>query len=138
MHFKFSLTHKNLVAESLWSGELTYEIMVEGIIEQNKWILQNSDKFPLVLVSDYSKANLNNITETDLQKIADQFHGEADLFPDMAWIAVMPGDVKYEIVRLWLEHAESLFRDSHVVKNPSMAKDIISDLLMRYQQDSVF
>lgn len=135
-NFTFSLTHNNLVAETLWFGELTHEIMVEGIVDQNQWILQNSDKFPLVLVSDYTKASLNNITETDLQKIADQFHGGAELFPDMAWIAIMPVGVKYEIVRLWLEHAESLFKDSHVVKNQSKAKEIISDVLTRYQENS--
>lgn len=129
MNFKFSLTHNNLAAETQWCGDLTYEIIVAGVASQNQWILNNSDKLPLVLVSDYTKASLNNVTETDLQAISDQFHGVEDLFPDMTWIVIMPSNVKYDIVRLWIGHAESLFTNAHVVRNKSKANDIISNVL---------
>ena len=134
LNYKFSLTHDNLVAETQWFGDLTYKIIVDGIISQNQWFLVNSDKFPLVLVSDYTQANLNNVTQTDLQKIADQFRGEDDLFPDMTWIAIMPSDVKFEIVRLWQEHADSLYRNPNVVRNWTLAKNIISDVLTNYTE----
>lgn len=134
MNCTFTLAHGNLVVEAAWFGKLTYEIIVDGLISQNQWIIKNSDKFPLALVSDYTNANLNNITEADLQGISDQFQGEGELFPDMAWIAVMPGDVKYEIVRLWLEHADSWCRDSHVVKDRAKAENIVSEILGRYQE----
>jgi len=133
MNCKFSLTHNNLVAETEWSGDLTHDIMVAGIVQQNQWIIAHSDKLPLVLVSDYTKANLESVTAADLQSIADQFHGAADLFPDMAWIAIMPRDITYDMVRLWLEHAESLYDDSYVVNDRSKVKNIVSDLLTRYQ-----
>ncbi len=134
MNFDFSLTHDNLVVETLWFGDLTYEIIVAGVVSQNQWILINSDKLPLVLVSDYTKASLNDITETDLQAIADQFHGIEDLFPNMTWIVIMPGNVKYAIVRLWIEHAESLFTNAHIVNSKSNANDIISNVLNSFSE----
>ena len=134
MNFKFSLTHNNLAAETQWYGDLTYEIIVAGVASQNQWILNNSDKLPLVLVFDYTKASLKNVTETDLQAFADQFHGIEDLFPDITWIAIMPSNVKYDIVRLWIEHAESLFSNAHVVRNRPKANDIISNVLNSFNE----
>ena len=136
MNFKFSLTHNNLVAQTFWFGDLNYEIIVAGVVSQNQWIVENSNKFPLILVSDYTKASLNNVSESDLHIIADQFHGEEDLFPDMTWVVIMPSDVKYEIVRLWIDHAGSLFKDSHVVRNWSRAENIISDVLTSYNEQT--
>ena len=76
MNFKFSLTNNNFAAEIRWYGNLSYEIIVDGIVSQNQWVISNSDRLPLVFVSDYTEANLNNVTATDLQAIADQFHGD--------------------------------------------------------------
>ena len=133
MNFKFSLTHDNLVAETLWFGDLTYEIIAAGFASQNQWIVKNSNKLPLILVSDYSKATLNNVTESDLKIIAYQYHGIESLFPDMNWIAIMPESVDYSIVRLWLDHAESIFSNAHVVRSYSKAKDIISNVLINFR-----
>ena len=134
MDFKFSLTDNNLTAEIQWYGNLSYEIIVAGIVGQNQWILSNSDKLPLVLVSDYTKASLNNVTKTDLHAIANQFHGEEELFPDMTWIAIMPSNVKYDIVQSWIDHAESMFSNAHVVRSRSMADDIISNVLSSFSE----
>ena len=82
-NYTFSLADNNLVAETSWFGDLTHEIITTGVVRQNQWILENSYKLPLILVSDYTKASLDNVTDNDLQQIADQFHGENDLFPDM-------------------------------------------------------
>ena len=129
MNFKFSLTHNNLVAETSWSGDLTCEIISAGLLSQNQWIVSNSDKLPLILVSDYSKANLNNVTENDLKSIADQFSGEESLFPGTSFILIMPQHIKYGIARLWIDHAESIFSNAYVVNSYSRVKDIVSSIL---------
>lgn len=133
MNFKFSLAHNNLVVETLWFGDLTYEIIADGLVRQNQWIFNNSNKLPLIMISDYSKASLNNVTESDLQIIADQYYGIENLFPDISWIAIMPEGVDFRTVRLWLDHAESLFINSHVVRNWPIAKDIISNVLINFR-----
>lgn len=132
MNFTFSLTHDNLVAETTWSGDLTCEIISAGLLRQNQWIISNSDKLPVVLVSDYSKANLNNVTESDLKSIADQFDGEESLFPDVNLILVMPQHVRYSIVRLWLDFSESIVSNAHVVSSYSRARDIITSVLLKF------
>ena len=134
MNFKFFLTHNNLVVETHWFGDLTCEIITAGFIKQNQWIINNSNKLPLVFVSDYSKARLDNVTESDLQILADNFRGEEVLFPDMNWIAIMPVDVEYSVVRIWLDHAESIFSNAHIVRSCSKAKDIISNVLINFQK----
>ena len=133
MNFQFSLTHNNLVAETLWSGDLTYEIFAAGLVSQNQWIINNSDKLPLVLVSNFSKANLNKVTENDLQTIVEQYHGIEDLFPGMHWVAIMPDRVEYRIVRLWLDYAEYLFSKAHVVRGYMRAKETIAIILMNFR-----
>lgn len=132
MNFTFSLARDNLVATTHWEGELDYEAVVAGTIRQNQWIIENSTRLPLVLVSDFTGANINGLTGEDLQQIASQFYGEEDLFPGVTWIAVMPKEVRYDIVRLWLEHAESMFQNSHVVKNQAQADIIIDEILERF------
>ena len=134
MNFKFSLTHNNLVAETHWFGDLTYDIIAAGFASQNQWIMNNSNILPLIIVSDYSKASLGNLTKNDLQSIADQYNGIESLFPDMNWIAILPDSVDYSIVRLWLDHAESLFSNAHVVRSCSRAKDIISNVLLNFRK----
>ena len=135
MYFKFSLTHDNLVAETLWFGDLTYEIIATGFTSQNQWIVNNSNKLPLILVSDYSKASLNKVTEKDLRNMAYKYHCIESLFPDINWIAIMPDSVDYSIVRLWLDHAESLFiSNAYVVRSCSRAKDIISNVLKNFRK----
>jgi hypothetical protein len=133
MNFTFSLTHDNLVAETLWSGELTCEIISAGLLCQNQWIICNSDKLPLVLVSDYSKANLNNVTENDLKALSEHFSVEESLFPDVNLILIMPHHVRYNIVRLWIDFSESIVSKAHVVGNYSRARDIISTVLMKFR-----
>ncbi len=129
MNYAFSLTHNNLAAETQWHGELTHEIIVAGNVKQNQWILNNSDKLPLVLVSDYTNASLDNVTESELHTIAEQFEGEKELFPDMTWIVIMPENVTYDIVRLWIEHAEHLYCNAHVVRSKSRADELIAEVL---------
>ena len=134
MNFTFSLAHDNLVATTHWAGEMNYEIIAAGIVRQNQWILENSNRLPLVLVSDFTDASLSGITDEDLERIAEQFQGSEDLFPDMTWIAVMPKEVKYDTVRLWLEHAEAMFQEQHVVKNQAQAEAIITEMLERFAE----
>ena len=49
MNFDFSLTHDSFVVETQWFGDLTGDIIVDGIVKHNNWIIENSDKLPLVL-----------------------------------------------------------------------------------------
>ena len=132
MNFAFSLTHKNFVVETQWVGELTGEIISTGVISHNNWIINNSDRLPLVLLFDFTKANLNNVTETDLQNITSRFSGIEDMFPGVNWIGIMPKDVKYSTVRMWLVHAENFSQNSHVVSNRPNAMKIISGVINSY------
>ena len=132
MNFTFSLSHNNLVVETRWSGALTSEIISAGIVSHNNWAIKNSDKLPLVLLFDYSQADLTNVTENDLHNIADRFRGLDNLFPDANWVAIMPSDVKYPIVRLWQTFADTFCNNSLVVRNRPEAEKIISSVLTDY------
>ena len=129
MNFAFSLTHDNLVVETVWFGDLTGEIIVAGVTRHNNWIIQNSDTLPLVLLFDFTKTVLDKVSEMDLLIIKDHFIGIEDVFPGVNWIGIMPSDVKYNTVRMWLDHAENISNNSYIVKNRLNAKDIISNVL---------
>ena len=129
MNFSFSLIHDNLVVETLWFGDLTGEIIVAGVVRHNNWIMQNSDTLPLVLLFDFTQAILDEVSEMDLQIIKDHFKGIEDIFPGVNWIGIMPSDVKYSTVKMWLDHAENISNNSYIVKNRVNAQDIISNIL---------
>lgn len=129
MNFSFFLIHDNLVVETLWFGDLTGEIIVAGVIRHNNWIIKNSDTLPLVLLFDFTKASLEKVSEMDLQIIKDHFRGLENVFPGVNWIGIMPSDVKYSTVKMWLDHAENIPNNSYIVKNRLHAEDIILSIL---------
>ena len=132
MNFVFSLTHHSFVVETRWFGDLTGEIIVAGVVSHNNWIIENSGKLPLALFFDFTKAKLDKVSETELQTVTSYFNGIEDIFPGVNWVGVMPRDVKFSTVRMWLTHAENISNNSHVVRNRSNAIEIISSIINSY------
>lgn len=130
MNYTYSLSHDDLVVETKWLGEMSREIIIAGVENRKDWILENCEKAPLILLSDYTNAILDKLTSSDLEAIADRFRGIQDLFPGVNWISIMPTDLKYGIARTWQAYAELIFfSDTHVVKNRAEAEEIISNVL---------
>lgn len=128
MNFNFSLTHNNLVVETYWEGNLKIEDLVTGIVQHNNWVIQNAEKLPLVLIFDFTKADLGCLSETDLQNLASHFEGIESMFPGVSWIAVMPREIKYQAVRMWLEYVEHIPCNAMVVRSLQNAHALISDI----------
>jgi hypothetical protein len=81
MNYAFSFSHDDLVVETRWLGELTGELIAAGVVSRMNWIHENSKKIPLVLLSDYTNADLEKITTSNLRMIASLFRSIMDQSP---------------------------------------------------------
>lgn len=135
MNYTFSLSHDGKVIETKWIGELTGEIIAMGFDERNTWIEKNVKETPLVLLSDYSEADVEKVTAEGLRLVASLFRGFEDNYPGVLWISIMPTDLKFGLARMWQAYAEKIFSNTHVVRSRDDAEKIISSIIIRSKME---
>jgi len=129
MNYSFSLSHDGKVIETKWFGKLTGEIIALGYGDRNTWILKNAKETPLVMLSDYCEAEVEEVTADGLQLVASRFRGFGDTYPGAHWISIVPTDLKYGLARMWQTFAEEIFSNTHVVRSREDAEKIISSII---------
>ena len=134
MNYSFSKSHNDFVVETEWAGELTGEILSDGVVSHNNWAITHTIQLPLVLLFDFTNATLDKVSGNDLQSIASFFSGMEDMFPGVHWICIMPKDVQYSVVKMWIDITEKIFNHSHVVHNRQHAEKIIKEIIDSYSE----
>jgi len=129
MNYSFSLIHEGKVIETKWFGKLTGEIIAMGFDNRNTWVEKNKKETPLVLLSDYSEADVENLTADGLQLVASRFQGFEDNYPGVHWISIVPTDMKFGLARMWQAYAEEHFSNTHVVRSCDDAGKIIFSII---------
>lgn len=131
MNYSFSLSHDGKVIETKWFGKLTGEIIAMGFDDRNTWIEKNVKETPIVLLSDYSEADVNKVTADGLRLVASRFRGFEDHYPGVYWISIVPTNLKFGLARMWQAYAEELFSNTHVVRSRDDAEKIISSIISK-------
>ncbi|MBT8490361.1 MAG: hypothetical protein KJN62_04880 [Deltaproteobacteria bacterium] len=129
MNYSFSLSHDGKVIETKWMGNLTGEIIATGSDKRKTWIEKNTKEIPLVLLSDYTEADVEKVTADGLRIVASRFRGIEDNYPGVYWIAIMPTDLKFGLARMWQSFADELFSNTHVVRSRDDAEKLISSFI---------
>ena len=129
MNYLFSLSDDGLVVETKWVGALTGEIIATGVEERKAWIEANAKGEPRILLSDYTEADVDQLTTEGLRLIASKFKGVQERMPHIHWISIVPTDAKYGLARMWQVYAEEHFKNSHVVRNRTEADKLIASLI---------
>jgi len=137
MNYTFSLSHYGKVVETKWIGKLTGEIIAMGFDERNTWIEKSAKETLLVLLSDYSEADVEKVTAEGLRLVASRFQGFEDNYPGVCWISIMPTDLKFGLARMWQSYAEKLFSNTHVVRSRDDVGKIISSSISRSKMEGV-
>ena len=135
MNYSFSLSHDGKVIETRWFGKLTGEIIAMGFDDRNIWIEKNAKETPLVLLSDYIEADVEEVTAEGLRLVASRFEGFEDNYPGIHWISIVPTDLKFGLARMWKAYAEELFSNTHVVRSHDDAEKIISSIISRSKME---
>jgi hypothetical protein len=135
MNYTFSLSHDGKVIKTKWIGQLTGEIIAMGFDERNTWIEKSAKETPLVLLSDYSEADVEKVTAEGLRLVASRFQGFEDNYPGVRWISIMPTDLKFGLARMWQAYAEKLFSNTYVVRSRDDAEKIISSIISRSKME---
>lgn len=136
MNYSFSLSHDGKVIETKWFGKLTGQIIAMGFNDRTAWIERNAKEPPLIFLSDYVEAEVEQVTADGLYLVASQFEGFEDKYPEAHWISIMPTDLKYGLARMWQSYAEKLFSNTHIVRFHNEAEKIISSIISRSKIES--
>ena len=128
MNYRFSSSFNGKVVETKWLGKLTDEIIEMGIKDRESWIKKNTFEKPKFLVSDYTDANVEQITITGLRRQAKLFKDLQDNYPGIQWIAITPTVLQFGLARMWQVFVEDVLSKTYVVKSHFEAEEIIAQI----------
>ena len=129
MNYSFSSSHDGKVIETKWMGTLTGATIAKAAVDREIWIEKNIKGTPLILISNYVEAELEEAASEALSLDTSQFREIENKYPKVHWISIMPFGLRCGFARMWQIFADEVFTKTHVFRSRDEAEELISSII---------